>query len=70
MDQEEDDEITWIKITINQNGVNRPRIEKFDNPGLRVFNKEYNALRVIDGIVYRQTKDTHGFNQLQSVLPK
>ena len=70
LDQEEDEEISWIKNMILQNCDNKPKLDRFETPEQRVLYKEYNSLRVIDGIVYRQTEDKHGMNQVQLVLPK
>ena len=55
---------------ILQNGDNKPKVDRFENPEQRVIYKEYNALRVIDGILYRQTENKLGMNQEQLVLPR
>jgi hypothetical protein len=69
-EQERDEDIMWIKELILINKDKRPRLNKIENPIRRCLYREYDNLRVLDGLVYRSTEDINGYNRMQYVLPK
>ena len=52
-DQDQDEEIKWIKDLIVKNGQEKPKITEFINTNQRVFYKEYSKFQLIDNILYR-----------------
>ena len=69
-EQERDEDIMWIKELILINKDKRPKLNKIENPIRRCLYREYDNLRVLDGLVYRSTEDINGYNRMQYVLPK
>ena len=69
-DQDRDHDINWIKKLIVNHREVKPKITEFGNAEQRVLYKQYEALRIIDGILYRRTENAHGISQIQLVLPK
>ena len=69
-DQDQDEEIKWLKDLIVQHGTEKPKVTEFNNTEQRVFYKEYSNFQLIDNILYRQAEDQFGINQIQLVLPK
>ena len=66
-DQDQGREINKIKRLIIENDQARPTISEFETPEQRVFYKQYSSLHVVDGILYRQTEDKFGINQIQLI---
>ena len=69
-EQAKDPDIVWIKNLILDNIDNRPLIDTFENTIQRVLYKEYDNLRIIEGVVYRSSEDQNGLERLQFILPK
>ena len=68
-EQERDEDIMWIKELILINKDKRPKLNKIENSIRRCLYREYDNLRVLDGLVYRSTEDINGYNRMQYVLP-
>ena len=69
-DQEKDHDINWVKKLIRNHGEVKAKITKFENAEQMVLYKQYDALRIIYGILYRRTENAHGISQIQLVLSK
>lgn len=69
-EQNKDIDLIWIKNLILENKENKPDVLEFDNYVRRIFNKEYDKIKIHDGILYRETEDDLGFMHLQYILPK
>ena len=67
--QELDSDISWIKQLILSGGNDRPIISTFENTIRRVLYKEYDRLRLINGLVYREAEDKDGHARPKYVLP-
>ena len=68
-EQDKDEDIMWIKNLILKHEDKKPVITKFENEVRRMFYKEYNNLKVIEGLVYRSVEDREGFMKTQFVIP-
>ena len=59
-----------IKELILKYGQVKHKITDFVKTNQRVFYKEFSNFELIDDILYRQTEDQFGINQVQLVLQK
>jgi hypothetical protein len=69
-EQAKDTDLKWIKEFILKCGDSKPQNIKFDNRMQQIIFKQYDNLRIIEGILYRMTEDINGYSITQLVLPK
>ena len=66
-EQNLDHDVKWIKNLVVTNEI-RPTISTFENKERQAFYKQFDTLRIRNGILYRGIEDRNGFAQLQYVL--
>jgi hypothetical protein len=69
-EQEGDEDIVWVRNLILQHKDDKPKLSTFANDTRRKLFREYDNLRVIEGLLYRSTEDINGYSRAQFVLPK
>lgn len=69
-EQMRDPDLKWVKDLLLEYKEKKPNVDKFANIEQRILFKEYDNLRVIDGIIYRAIEDETGHQYMQFVLPK
>ena len=67
--QKADKDIDWIVELIKIHGDSKPIIDKFDNNIARQLHKDYDALRLVDDILFKESEDIEGHTSLKYVLP-
>ena len=69
-EQDEDKNILWLKNLILINWEDRPNVKEFENPEQRIWFKQFNSMRIIDGILYRNSDHSFGMKRVQLALPE
>jgi len=67
--QQADMDLSWMKDLISRHGDTKPELTTFTNNVQRMLFKEYNALRVIDNILYLEMEEASGNTTLRYALP-
>jgi len=63
------DDLVWAIQLIKTNGDKKPEIKEFNNLTQKLLYKQYDKLRLIEGILYRMYENEEGFYETQFVLP-
>ena len=69
-EQDADEDIKWIKSLITEHGEDRPTIKTFENNVRRVYYNEYNSLKLIYGLLYKEKESPKGKRSIHFALPK
>ena len=69
-EQNNDEDIKWIKELIRIHGDKKPKILIFENVNRRILFKQYDNLCLNNDILYRNSEDRNGYKLNQIVLPK
>ncbi|RNA42826.1 Retrovirus-related Pol poly from transposon [Brachionus plicatilis] len=68
-EQLKDDDLVWAIELLKANGDKKTEINKSNNLTQKLLLKQYDKLRLIEGILYRMYENEEGFYVTQFVLP-